>query len=220
MTMPALPAPPARQQSRTRLYSKFPYSKFPYSPRLAPERLYAANLGLVGLSLKRFPFLTGEARDEAYSAGLLGLWIAAQRFDPARGFTFGTFSCGYIRGYILHRLEAEGRQTRLSCVSLAAPLGEDGGELADMIADTEGEKPGEKALDAAGFEAWMDWLPVRQQDILRAVYVEEKSLSEIGANLGITRQAVHHLHASALETLRNRQNKQYNKWGMLVTTAP
>ena len=176
---------------------------------LTPERLYAANTGLVGLSLKRFPFLAYEAREEAYGAGLLGLWIAAQRFDPARGFTFGTFAGDYIRGYILRRLKEGRQQSRLPCVSLETPIGtEDGGELLDVIADTQAERPGQKAMDAAGFEAWLARLPARQQDVLRAVYAEEQTLSEIGKRLGMSKQGVHSLHLAALDKLRGQQQKR------------
>ncbi len=176
-----------------------------------PERLYARNLGLVGLCLKRFPFLTGEAREDAYGAGMLGLWTAAQRFDPARSFAFGTYAVPVIRGFILRRLKEDRQQTRLSCVSLETPLmGKegDGGELADLVADPNAEKPGERAMDTAGFEALLAPLTERQQHILRSVYQEDMTFAEIGDALGITQQRCHQIQVQAIARLRKARRQQ------------
>lgn len=198
MTTPAsaLPAPP---QTRCRRRAK-----------LSPERLYAENMGLVGLCLKRFPFLAYEAREEAYGAGLLGLWIAAQRFDPAKGFQFSSFAHDYIRGYILRRLKAERQQTRLPCVSLETPVGQDGegGELADLIADTQAEVPGQALVEMAGFEARIARLPARQQAVIRGVYQDGKTLTEIGQGWGMTKQAAGSVHLLALGKLRGQPQER------------
>ena len=54
-------------------------------PEGGHERPRVANVGLIGAVLAHFPFLFGERREEAYAAGLLGLWQEAGRFDASRG---------------------------------------------------------------------------------------------------------------------------------------
>lgn len=177
-------------------------------PRGHCERLYAENTRLVGVALTRFPFLTGEDREEALGVGLLGLWQAARRYDPSRGFTFGTYAGDYIRGAVLHHLTRQRRQQRLACVSLETPIGSDGeSDLADVIADDQAEKPGAALLDEAGFDGLLRGLPVKQQAVVRAMYQEERPLSSIAEEMGVSRQRCGQLHLSALSMLRKAQGR-------------
>ena len=85
LSSPAAPAlPPNAPGLRT------PLRIASVTPKGCHERLYAKNLGLVGKVLGRFSSLTGEQREEAYAAGLWGLWLSCQRFDKSRGFAFST----------------------------------------------------------------------------------------------------------------------------------
>ena len=177
--------------------------------RRSPEVLYAGNLRLVGLCLTRFSSLAGADKEDAQTAGLLGLWSAARGFDPALGFQFSTYATRTIRGYILRHLRKEREQRRLPCVSLDTPIGDtDGGsELADVVADPQAERPGQSLLDEAGFEALLARLPAsRGQDaqaaVLRAVYGEDAALPDVADAWGVSRQRVHQVHAAALEALR------------------
>ena len=193
-----LPSPPAV------LVAPVPAKPAPKKER-SPDLLYAANLRLVGLCLQRFSSLAGADRDDAHAAGLLGLWSAAQGFDPAKGFQFSTYATRTIRGFILRHIRSERQQRRLPCVSLDTPIGEDGGELIDVLADTQAERPGGALLDEAGFEALLSKLPARQQDVLRGVSGQEIGLSEIGEAQGFTKQRAGQLHLAALDTLRRQQ---------------
>ena len=196
---PALPAPVTA-------------AKAAHKKERSPEYLYAKNLRLVGLCLSRFSSLTGPDREDAQTAGLLGLWSAACRFDPAKGFRFSTYATDTIRGFILRHLRKEREQRRLSCVSLDTPIGDtdSGSELADVVADPQAQKPGQSLLDEAGFEALLARLPASrgqetQRAVLRAVYEEDAALPDVADAWGISRQRVHQVHAAALEALRKQQ---------------
>ena len=188
--------------------------------RLSPERLYVENQRLVGLCLSRFSSLTGADREDAHVAGLMGLWSACRHFDPALGFQFSTYATRAIRGYILRHLRKEREQRRLPCVSLETPIGDtDGGsELADVIADPQAEKPGQKALDEAGFEALLARLPasrgqLAQRAVLRAVYEGDAALPDVADAWGVSRQRVHQVHAAALEALRKNALRKTQRPG-------
>lgn len=196
MSIPAPAPPPEAPSSRTsaRIASGTPQGR--------QERLYAANLGLAGKVLSRFPSLTLDAREDAHSAARRGLWRACQRFDPGRGVTFSTYASDCIRNAVLSHLTHRQRQERLAAVSLETPLGDDGGELADLVEDAGAEKPGQVLLNRAGFDALLAGLPRRQQEVLRAVYEEERPLSEIAEGMGVTKQRAGQIHLQALAALR------------------
>ena len=197
LSSPAAPAlPPSAPGLRT------PLRIASVTPKGCYERLYAENLGLVGKVLGRFPSLTGEPREEAYAAGLWGLWLSCQRFDKSRGFAFSTYAGKYIRGHILRCLRTRRQENRLGAVSLETPVGDGESELADMLEDVGAEKPGQALLDQAGFDALLAGLPQRQQEVLRAMYAEERPLSEIAVGMGVTKQRAGQIHLQALATLR------------------
>ena len=172
---------------------------------LSPARLYARNTALAGLVLSRFPSLPWEAREDARGAALLALWAACQRYDGARGFTFSTFACGCIKNAVLNHLRQRRQQGQIPVVSLETPIGDGESDLADMLADTQAEKPGAALLDRAGFDALLAGLPSRQQAVLRAVYAEERPLSEIAEGMGVSKARAGQIHLQALAALRKRQ---------------
>lgn len=181
---------------------KVPVQSSATRKKLTPEVLFAANQGLVGLCLARFSFLAGDAREDAFGAGQLGLWRAAQGFDPARGYKFSTYATRVIRGFILQRLRSERRQARVSCVSLETPLSEDGGTLADVLSDPHAEKPGHAQAEQSSFEALLSLVPAKHAAVLRTVYWEDSGLPGLGNARRISRQRAHQMHALALEKLR------------------
>lgn len=78
-------------------------------PRTAVHRRAEDNAALVGVALRRyFPQLVGEALQDAYTEGLLGLLGAAERFDPAKGFAFSTYAVTCIHLTIARHLMGDG----------------------------------------------------------------------------------------------------------------
>lgn len=80
--------------------------------RLTAEQsaLVEANTGLVALGVQRYG--KGQAWDEAFQAGCLGLIRAAQKFEPERGFTFGTYAMFWIRAAMGRGFEGWDRPER------------------------------------------------------------------------------------------------------------
>ena len=182
-------------------------------PKGQRERLYAAHMGLVFTVLARFPFLTGEARDEAFAAGLLGLWQAAGRYDKSRGYTFGTYAGDYIWGTVMKHLTRERRAQRLPTVSLETPIGsgDSDGRLEDVIEDERAEEPGAALAESSSFEALVSPLPARQRELLRAMYQDDLTLAVVAEGWGLTRQRCGQMHLQALARLRKAQRQVRNK---------
>ena len=174
-------------------------------PRTEAHARAEANARLVWLVLARhFPSLREdpERQRDAYTAGYVALLGACERFDASLGFTFATYAARCVRGGVLRHLKTERRQGQIPTVSLETPIGENGSDLADMIADTQAEKPGQSLLDQVGFDALLAGLPQRQQEVLRAMYAEERPLSEIAEGMGVTKQRAGQIHLQALAALR------------------
>ena len=96
-------------------------------------------------------------------------------------------------------------------MSLEAPIGEgDESELGDMLEDTTAVDPEEavsSAMDSAAIRQQLATLPDRERAVLEMRYGlgddAPKTLAEVGAALGITRERARQLEMQALDRLRN-----------------
>lgn len=185
-------------------------------PRTPAHARAEENSRLVWLVLARhFPFLREDPdrQREAYTAGYVGLLGASARFDAALGFTFASFAIPCIRGGILMNLRAERQQGRIAVVSLETPIGDNGSDLADVIADPQAEMPGAAMVSAESFEALLAPLSPspagrRQAKLLRALYRDEMTLGEVAEAWGISRQRVHELHGQAVQAIRKARKRR------------
>jgi len=94
-------------------------------------------------------------------------------------------------------------------VSLETPIGEGDSSVADLIADTSANQPETETADRARSSELLkalDKLQPRQRRVLVERFgldgVRPRTLEEVGANLGITRERVRQLEARALRELR------------------
>jgi RNA polymerase primary sigma factor len=94
-------------------------------------------------------------------------------------------------------------------VSLETPIGEGDSSVADLIPDTSAQQPEIETADRARSSELLDALAKLQPRQRRVVVerfgldgVRPRTLEEVGANLGITRERVRQLEARALRELR------------------
>ncbi len=161
------------------------------------------------------PPTTVQERDDLVSAGVVGLIDAVDRFEPARGVPFEAYARTRIRGSVideLRHLDGRGRlywkrvrqgevvaDSRAEALSLDR-LAESGSEPA--VADAS-----EPLLER---DLWNDVgdalaaLPARERDVIRRYYGAERTLREIGHELGVSEARVCQLHARAIALLRRR----------------
>jgi len=101
----------------------------------------------------------------------------------------------------------------VGATSLDAPLGSDpeSGRVADVIADDNAKMPWTGVSDETNAELIRELvatLNVREQRILRERFAldggEPRTLEEIGADFGLTRERIRQLEAAALKKLRDR----------------
>ena len=94
-------------------------------------------------------------------------------------------------------------------VSLETPIGDGDSSVADLIPDTSAGQPETETADRARSSELLDALAKLQPRQRRVVIerfgldgVRPRTLEEVGANLGITRERVRQLEARALRELR------------------
>lgn len=66
----------------------------------ARQRFIKANLRLVGMVSRQFSGHGGVGQADLFQEGCIGLMVAVERFDYARGFRFSTYGLFWIRAYI------------------------------------------------------------------------------------------------------------------------
>jgi RNA polymerase sigma factor (sigma-70 family) len=87
--------------------------------------------------------------------------------------------------------------------SLDEPLSPDGGCLLDILARPAAD-PGPDAGDVDRMLSSLREMPARERDILGKYYWERKTMGQIAGEMGMSRQRVQQILASALEVLRRK----------------
>jgi RNA polymerase sigma factor (sigma-70 family) len=196
----------------------------------ARGRLIERHLGLVVKIARRYPE-NGLGREDLAQEGVFGLSRAVDLWKTELGFSFATYAWTRIRAAILYAIRRKGALIRtptyatiedraaervldpIPVVSLSTPLhaGEDGGCIEDLLSDQKipglddlaEEKDAGDVLDEA-----LRTLPAKQETVLRRHYgigTHERSLEEIGAELGCSRQYIHQVEKVALGRLRKKK---------------
>lgn len=103
------------------------------------EEIVTNNIGLVKFLIKRYyPTVYGDLYDELLSLGMMGLVMAAQKFDPSRG-SFSVFAGRNISTCINHRKRKSQAQMRIPeelIMSLNTPV-DDNRTIQDIIETEE-----------------------------------------------------------------------------------
>ena len=139
--------------------------------------------------------------DDLIGAGMLGLVLAADRFESMRGVPFETFARWRIHGALLDFLRGEDPLTREARRRLreSQRSGTDGGEpqfldvdaIADRLTfDTPQSYDATDALARIRLRKIVAALPENDRKLLDLYYGEEQTLREVGAVLGVTESRI------------------------------
>jgi RNA polymerase primary sigma factor len=144
-------------------------------------------------------------------AQLTKLYNTARELQHELGRPATAAEIGERLGIETEKVEEAFRSARIP-ISLESPIGDEGDStVADLIADTRGRTPAEEAEDAAlsgTLEAALRaHLKPREADVLRLRFGldrngEERTLGEVGKELGISRERVRQIEGEVLQKLR------------------
>lgn len=132
--------------------------------------------------------------------GTVGLMEAVERFDPSHGVAFSLYALHRVRGRMLNFLRRNGSEVLL----------DDGEEekvfLTEAIPDTAFESADKSVLNMAVSHA-VSRLPVKEQDVIRRVYLNEQTAQETAHAMDVSTAYVYRLEKRGIRRLRGMLSK-------------
>ena len=132
--------------------------------------------------------------------GTVGLMEAVERFDPSQGVAFSLYALHRVRGRMLNFLRRNGSEVLL----------DDGEEekvfLTEAIPDTAFESADKRVLNMAVSHA-VSRLPVKEQDVIRRVYLNEQTAQETAHAMDVSTAYVYRLEKRGIRRLRGMLSK-------------
>lgn len=170
---------------------------------------------VAGQRSKRLPVhLRG---DERVSDAYLGLIVAARKYNPNKGASFHTYAMKKVHGRISDELRdgnflsraARKRGVRSPLFhSAATVLAEDSRNvtLSDVLED-KSEPAGFRSEQLDALSDIVGPLPARKRHVIARYFVDDWTMKEIGAELGIGQSRVSQMLSSALRFIRERNSR-------------
>jgi RNA polymerase primary sigma factor len=169
------------------------------------NRIVEMNLPLVIFVVKK-SVRAGQELSELVSEGNLALIQAVDRFDFARGNRFSTYVTWAIRNALASRARSDHRHRGRSLARYEVSL------LAPDPGVAEFEKEAVKDQRRSLVRRWFARLGKREQWILSSQYgldgVAERSLAQLGREMGISKQRVSQIAVRARAKLRNLAQRE------------
>lgn len=132
--------------------------------------------------------------------GTVGLMEAVERYDPSLGVAFSLYALHRVRGRMLNFLRKNGSEVLL----------EDGEEekvfLTEAIPDTAFESADKSVLNMAVSHA-VSRLPLKEQDVIRRVYLNEQTAAETADAMDVSTAYVYRLEKRGIRRLRGMLSK-------------
>ena len=152
---------------------------------------------------------------EQYADAWIGLVKAAERFDHARGIQFTTYATWWLRqsvSYPLNRAKCQKREG-LSRTMAFSQHGHDP-DFADVLAgEIVDHRTDDPVAVAAAVEErerlgeLMACLFPRQRDVIRSRFFEHRSLADIAAAEGVSKERIRQIELRALERMREHADR-------------
>jgi RNA polymerase sigma factor (sigma-70 family) len=174
---------------------------------------------------QRLPHIHGLAEPiDLFHEGVIGLMIAARRFDPTRGAKFSTYAWHWVRQAVGHASQTLGliRPPRVRKNQERDPLDEKWNQLLAKaraaravagfpegfdVAVARGEDEGRDVIELERLAAALDDLPGRQAQVVSLRFGlgtdgDEPTLKQVGRQIGVSAERVRQLEGKAVRRLR------------------
>lgn len=150
--------------------------------------------------------------------GNIGLAMAADKYDHKQGYKFSTYATPAIRRAITRALQKLNKANRIRIVSLDKTISDDSYiEFMDVIPDPKALLPEEdpklaQADNKILYSKLIKRLPNRSRHVFKLRYRDEKTLADVGKELGFTKERARQIQEEGLVKLRKIAKRQ----GVLV----
>lgn len=177
-----------------------------------PERLISWVLR------KFYKHVTNIERDDLFQAGYLGYLKARKNYDitKANDNSMSTeYACYYIRSEINNYLKQEVTKIIQEPKDLLYNTNDDYADTSEFRNDylyykysAEDELESDAILDCHQLQQLITQIPPKYANILNDIYFKEKSLVEIAAERGVTKQRIEQIKKAALKKMRDILEKE------------
>ncbi len=151
--------------------------------------------------------------DELVSAGYRGLVFASHRFDPNATASFATFAFHRIRGEIQDFLDSAYQHRKLYVVlSEIDPVSRTCQTTTQDLTSSRQEVSPERLTLTAQVLAAVERLPETERTILKEHFFDERPLSDIAIDLGVSKGTMSRLLARALAAIREELHDPLAEW--------
>ncbi|MBP2639144.1 MAG: polymerase, sigma 28 subunit, FliA/WhiG subfamily [Firmicutes bacterium] len=135
--------------------------------------------------------------------GTVGLIEAVENYDPSRKVAFSLFALHRIRGRMLTYIQKEGRHDH---VYMDSPLSAEEGQrtLADCLVDAEADvsRQVEQNLLLQQVQQALQRLPVKEQEVLNGVYLQDCEARQMADALDISISHLYRLQRQGIRRIR------------------
>lgn len=147
--------------------------------------------------------LIGHTFDDLLSIAMEALWRATERWVPERGANFVTFAGHVITHAFWNEAKKARRQRRIPLRAFVSTTRDEDEEMPIHLVSSE---PGpDELLEARRrpvLEAALRSLKRREREVITGLYYADQTFSEVGEQLGFTRQRAQQIEGKALERMR------------------
>lgn len=196
----------------------------------AQNKLINANLRFVVKIANRYKGF-GLEIEELINEGNIGLMKAVEKFDPAANNKFTTYAVWWITAEIQKAIREtskgikfpsymfqEMKKDKWNIASLDKPVGkEDDATIGDLLCDERSCSPEEDFYCSVAEEqvlTSMEILSKKEKDIITLRYglngQKPMSLSEVGHEIGLTKERIRQIEKKALSSMKNYLDVQCN----------
>ncbi len=169
------------------------FEKFQRGDLKAREELIEHNIRLVLMEASKYNWLNLDKQD-IVARGMLGLIHGVDSFKLNMNVSFSTYACKCIENEIHHLVRHESKHQEVRRLSDPIKNGrdEDDRTLEDILPDDDFDLDSIVDNEFIHQKIWelIGHLPERERHIVVSYFYDQKSMPQIGEELGVTRQAI------------------------------
>lgn len=155
---------------------------------------------------------------ELINIAWFGVERAIKAYDPDKGYKFTSYLTRSIDNALgdffgFRRSRADWKQSKRNEISINAPCGDEDYTIEDTLEDSEAGaefENAERRLMAEFVNKHVDRLDEQKRDVIRALYYDNKSLTEIGEIFGVSAERIRQIKQKAFRELKmNKELRAY-----------
>ncbi|BCO16071.1 RNA polymerase sigma factor_gp018 [Bacillus phage vB_BceM_WH1] len=190
------------------------------------EKIIKENIGLVKKSIEQiFPnikLIADNHRmdvEDLYQVGMMGLWLAAKRFDHSRKLKFSTYAVATIKGYVYNHIRDSGYMLKFPA-EVPTKIRKQFKVVGELVKDANGEtinleefmplvdppsKTVDRKIDAEIHREELRPMFSDKENTVIDLMMQGVELKDVHRRLGVSRQLVNLRKQSIMKKMKARE---------------